>query len=140
MFSMLSWLPATNGSVILAMMVACLLPIFLAWIAKALGGYKMSNNNHPRDFLAHLTGAAARANAAQQNSYETLPVFLASVVIGLLFFVPMTAIAQLAWLYVVLRIIYAIAYIGNWATFRSIIWALGMACPMLLFYLAVRLS
>lgn len=137
---MFEWLPATNGSVILAMVVACLLPVFLAWIAKALGGYKMSNNNHPREFLASLTGAAARANAAQQNSYETLPVFLAAVVVALLFFVPLSIVAKLAWLYVILRVIYGLAYIGNWATFRSIIWALSMACPLLLFYLAVRLS
>lgn len=140
MFSMMSWLPATNGSVILAMVVACLLPMVFAYIAKFLGGFKGEDNQHPRVFLSNLTGVAGRAHAVQQNSYETLPVFLASVVIGLLFFVPLTAIAQLAWLYVVLRVIYGLAYIGNWATFRSIIWALSLACPMLLFYLAVRLS
>lgn len=140
MFSMMSWLPATNGSVILAMVVACLLPMVFAYVAKLLGGFRLKDNEHPRAFLNNLTGTAARANAAQQNSYETLPVFLASVIVALLFFVPLSIVAKLAWLYVVLRVIYGLAYIGNWATFRSIIWALSLACPMLLFYLAVRLS
>lgn len=140
MFSMLSWLPATNGSVILAMVVACLLPMAFSYVAKMLGGFKGKDNQQPRVFLSNLTGAAARAHAAQQNSYETLPIFLASVVIGLLFFVPLSIVGKLAWLYVVLRVIYGLAYIANWSAFRSIVWALGMACPMLLFYLAVRLS
>uniref|UniRef100_UPI00227A9F34 MAPEG family protein n=1 Tax=Pasteurella multocida TaxID=747 RepID=UPI00227A9F34 len=82
----------------------------------------------------------ARANAAQQNSYETLPVFLAAVIVALLFFVPLSVVSQLAWLYVILRIIYGLAYIANWATFRSIIWSLSLACPLMLFYLAIRLS
>lgn len=137
---MFEWLPATNGSVILSMVVACLLPTIFAAAAKMLGGFKVKDNEHPRAFLNNLTGAAARANAAQQNSYETLPVFLAAVVVALLFFVPLSIVAKLAWLYVILRLIYGLAYIGNWATFRSIIWALSMACPLLLFYLAVRLS
>ncbi|MFW2176934.1 MULTISPECIES: MAPEG family protein [unclassified Moraxella] len=137
---MFSWLPATNSSVILAMVVACLLPIVFAIIAKSLGGFKPADNTNPRVFMANLTGASARANAVQQNSYESLPIFLASVVVALLFFVPLAVVAKLAWLYVVLRVIYGLAYIANWSTFRSVIWALSMACPLMLFYLVVRLS
>ncbi len=137
---MLDRLPATNGSVILAMVIACLLPTIFAAVAKMLGGFKAKDNEHPRAFLNSLTGAAARANAAQQNSYETLPMFLAAVSVALLFFVPLSIVSKLAWLYVVLRVIYGLAYIANWSTFRSIIWMLALACPLMLFYLAVRLS
>ena len=119
MFSYLSAIPATNSSVVLAMMVASLLPLGFAILAKLFGGFKSKDNANPREFLGKQTGAAARAHAAQQNSYETLPVFLAAVI---------------------LRIIYGLAYIANWATFRSIIWSLSLACPMMLFYLAIRLS
>lgn len=140
MFSYLSAVPATNSSVVLAMMVASLLPLVFAILAKVFGGFKSKDNASPREFLGKQTGAAARANAAQQNSYETLPVFLAAVIVALLFFVPLSVVTQLAWLYVILRIIYGLAYIANWATFRSIIWSLSLACPMMLFYLAIRLS
>lgn len=140
MFSYLSAIPATNSSVVLAMMVASLLPLVFAILAKLFGGFKSKDNANPRDFLSKQTGAAARANAAQQNSYETLPVFLAAVIVALLFFVPLSVVTQLAWLYVILRIIYGLAYIANWATFRSIIWSLSLACPLMLFYLAIRLS
>ena len=132
---MFAWLPNTNSSVILAMVVASLLPMVFAMAAKMFAGFKGKDNANPREFLSKQTGAAARANAAQQNSYESLPVFLA-----VLFFVPLSVVTQLSWLYVILRVIYGMAYIANWATFRSIIWALSMACPLMLFYLAVRLS
>jgi uncharacterized MAPEG superfamily protein len=122
------------------MMVASLLPLVFAILAKLFGGFKSKDNANPREFLGKQTGAAARAHAAQQNSYETLPVFLAAVIVALLFFVPLSVVTQLAWLYVILRIIYGLAYIANWATFRSIIWSLSLACPMMLFYLAIRLS
>ena len=42
--------------------------------------------------------------------------------------------------YVALRLIYAIAYIVNLPTLRSIIWALSMACCFMLFYLAVKMA
>lgn len=140
MFPYLSAVPATNSSVVLAMMVASLLPLVFAILAKVFGEFKSKDNANPREFLGKQTGAAARANAAQQNSYETLPVFLAAVIVALLFFVPLSVVTQLAWLYVILRIIYGLAYIANWATFRSIIWSLSLACPLMLFYLAIRLS
>lgn len=137
---MWAWLPATNKSVILAMVVASLLPFIFSYVAKFLGGFKGKDNQQPRNFLTNLTGAAARANAAQQNSFETLPLFLAAVIVALLFFVPMIVVTQLAWLYVVLRVMYGLAYIANWSTFRSILWVLSLACPLMLFYLAIRLS
>lgn len=135
-----SWLINSNKSIIVAMIVASLLPVFFAYAAKVLGGFRAKDNEHPRAFLGKLTGSAARAHAAQQNSYETLPVFLAAVIVAMLFFVPVSIIAKLAWLYVVLRVMYGLAYIANWATFRSIIWALSLACPLLLFYIVIRLS
>ncbi len=130
----------SNASVITAMLVACLLPMVFAYVAKMLGGFNVKDNTNPREFLARQTGAAARANAAQQNSYESLPIFLAAVVTALLFFIKIGVIAKLAWLYVLLRILYGVTYIMNLPSLRSILWALSLCCPMLLFYLATRLS
>ncbi len=130
----------TAASAIWAMVVASLLPLLMAMAAKGLGGFNLADNAHPRSFLQNTTGAAARANAAQQNSYETLPVFLAAVLVAMLFFVPQTIINTLAWLYVLIRIGFCVAYIANLSIFRSILWALSMVCCLMLFYLAIRIS
>jgi uncharacterized MAPEG superfamily protein len=133
-------IPDTAAAAIWAMVVASLLPWAVSVVAKVSSGFKVRNNAHPRDFLQRTTGAAARANAAQQNSYETLPVFLAAVLVAMLFFVPQSIINVLAWLYVMIRIGYCIAYISNLAMFRSILWVLSLACCLMLFYLAIRIS
>ena len=133
-------IPDSAASGIWAMVVASLLPLAMALTAKAIGGFNLADNAHPRDFLQGTTGAAARANAAQQNSYETLPVFLAAVLAAMLFFVPQMIVNTLAWLYVLIRIGFCVAYITNLAMFRSILWGLSIACCLMLFYLAIRVS
>jgi len=140
MNALLELVSNTAASAIWAMVVASLLPWVMSTVAKASGGFKLRNNAHPRDFFQHATGVAARANAAQQNSYETLPIFLAAVLTAMLFFVPQAIINVLAWLYVLIRIGFCVAYITNLSTFRSILWTLSMACCLMLFYLAIRVS
>lgn len=137
LFSMVS---DTAAAAIWAMVVASLLPLVMAMTAKMLGGFNMADNAHPRDFLQRTTGMAARANAAQKNSYETLPIFLVAILVAMLFFVPQPIVNKLAWLYVIIRTGYCVAYITNLALFRSILWMLSMACSLMLFYLAIRIS
>ncbi|WP_201617799.1 MAPEG family protein [Psychrobacter urativorans] len=133
-------IPDTAAAAIWAMVVASLLPLAMAMSAKVFGGFNLKDNTHPRDFLQHTTGAAARANAAQQNSYETLPIFLVAVLVAMLFFVPQAIINKIAWLYVIIRMGYCVAYVTNLAMFRSILWVLSMICSLMLFYLAIRIS
>lgn len=140
----MSWffalIPDTANVAIWSMMLASVLPLLFAILAKVLGGFGVADNSHPRDVVAKYTGRAARANAAQQNSYESLPIFLASVIVAMLFFVPQVVINYLAVMYVMLRVIYGIAYIVNLPTLRSIIWTLSMACCFMLFYLAIKMA
>ncbi|MCC3309131.1 MAPEG family protein [Psychrobacter sanguinis] len=140
----MSWffalIPDTANVAIWSMMIASVLPLLFAILAKVLGGFGVADNSHPRDVVAKYTGRAARANAAQQNSYESLPIFLASVIVAMLFFVPQVVINYLAVVYVMLRVIYGIAYIVNLPTLRSIIWTLSMACCFMLFYLAIKMA
>lgn len=140
----MSWffalIPDTANVAIWSMMIASVLPLLFAILAKVLGGFGVADNSHPRDVVAKYTGRAARANAAQQNSYESLPIFLASVIVAMLFFVPQVVINYLAVMYVMLRVIFGIAYIVNLPTLRSIIWTLSMACCFMLFYLAIKMA
>lgn len=133
-------LPDTLSVGIWAMMVACLLPFVWTTIAKMAGGYRFDDNQNPREFLAKLTGLPARANAAQANSFETLPMFLASVLVAMYCFVPQALINTLAWLYVLIRVGYGVAYLLNLATLRSILWGLSMVCVVFLFAYAVRFT
>lgn len=140
MNGLFGFIPDTAAAAIWAMVVASFLPLVMALTAKAFGGFRFADNAHPRDFLQGTTGAAARANAAQKNSYETLPVFLVAVLVAMLFFVPQAIINTLAWLYVMIRVGYCVAYIINLPTFRSVLWVLSIICCLMLFYLAIRIS
>ena len=68
-------------------LVAALLPIACAWMAKSRGlGVPRSqggfDNHDPRRWLGTLEGWRARANAAQANGFEALPLFIAAVVLA----------------------------------------------------------
>lgn len=122
---------------IIALMVACLLPYVFAILAKKTGGFDFrADNHHPRDFLAKTTGLSARLNAVQANSFESLPIFIASVVIATYLFVPQNVINFLAWFYVLLRVLYGVAYAMDWASLRSVLWGLSLGCCLMLFYFA----
>ncbi len=123
---------------VIAMLTACLLPYFFAFFAKVSGGFNFKvDNANPRDFLTKAQGLPARLNAAQANSFEGLPIFLASVLVAMQFFVPQNIVNVLACFYVLLRLIYGFAYAINAPIFRSVIWILSLACCLLLFYFSL---
>ena len=120
-------------------LAACLLPYAFTMIAKLSGGFTLRDNQNPREFLAKTSGLAARANAVQQNSFESLPLFLTSVLMAEYLVTPAVITYYLSIAYLVLRLLYGLAYLANLATLRSILWLLSMACPILLLLLSVRM-
>ena len=112
-------------------LVAALLPLGCAWLAKyqgfgkprSQGGY---DNRSPREWLARLGGWQARANAAQANTFEALPFFFAAVIIAHQLGAPQTRLDILALLFVTLRIIYVAMYVADLHLARSAIWAAAM--------------
>ncbi|MBJ9986440.1 MAPEG family protein [Acinetobacter sp. S40] len=127
------------SGIIYLILAACLLPYVFTIIAKLSGGFKAKDNQNPRQFLAQSTGIAARANAAQQNSFESLPLFIAAILMAEYMVIPQNIIMTFGLAYLVLRILYGICYFINWATLRSIIWLLSMLCPISLLILIIRL-
>ncbi|ATZ62038.1 MULTISPECIES: MAPEG family protein [Acinetobacter] len=125
--------------IIYLILIACLLPYVFTIIAKVSGGFKLADNQNPRDFLAKSTGLSARANAVQQNSFESLPLFIAAVLMAEYMVVSQHLIMMLGIAYIVLRIIYGICYLANISALRSIIWFLSMACPIILLLLIIRI-
>ena len=128
------------SGIIYLILIACLLPYVFAMIAKKTAGFKAKDNQHPRDFLAKTTGLAARANAAQQNSFESLPLFIAAILMAEYMVISQTVIMTFGMAYIVLRIRYGICYLANWATLRSIVWLLSLLCPILLLVLVIKLT
>ncbi|WP_139853430.1 MAPEG family protein [Acinetobacter pullicarnis] len=127
-----------NG-IIYLILIACLLPYAFTVIAKIAGGFRIKDNQNPRDFMAHTTGLAARAHAAQQNSFESLPLFIAAILMAEYMVVPQSVVILLGSAYLVLRVIYGICYLLNLATLRSVIWFLSMACPIFLLVMIIRM-
>lgn len=125
--------------IIYLILIACLLPYIFTIIAKASGGFKVADNQNPREFLAKTTGLAARANAVQQNSFESLPLFIAAILMAEYMVVSQHLIMMLGIAYIVLRIIYGICYLANISALRTIIWALSLACPIILLLLVIRI-
>lgn len=136
----LSFIPDSASAAIWAIMAACVLPFIFAFVAKGFGDFSLADNAEPRKVLAKMTGLPARADAVQKNSFETLPMFLASVTLAMLFFVPQSVVNYLAWAYVAFRVLYGVVYLLNWAVIRSVVWALSMACVFMLFYLTARFA
>ena len=126
-------------TVITALLILCILPISGAWIAgyhknKQLGTV---DNKEPRTQANQLTGAGARACAAQANSWEALAIFSAAVLALVIAGVDLASISTLALIYTGLRIAYIPLYIGNVDQLRSLVFLGGFGICMYLFYLAL---
>jgi len=128
------------NEIIYLILAACLLPYVFAIIAKIAGGFKVADNQNPRDFLAKTTGLAARANAAQQNSFESLPLFIAAVLIAEYMVVSQIWILLFGTAYIILRILYGLCYLANLSSLRSILWFLSMLCPISLLLIVIKIT
>ena len=112
-------------------LVMAILPIVCAGIAKygmfsksrRDGGY---DNNNPSVWLAKQTDWRARANAAQANTFESLPFFFAAVIIAHQLQARQTMVDILAFMFVVLRVAYVLMYVADMAKTRSVIWAAAL--------------
>jgi uncharacterized MAPEG superfamily protein len=88
----------------------------------------------PRQWLAKQTGFRARANAAQANLFESLPLFFAAVIIASVNHVPQARLDFLALGFVASRVAYLVCYVANWPTARSIVWLIGLICVITIFF------
>ena len=109
-----------------------LFPIVAAGIAKK--GFEGYDNGMPRQWLAQQTGFRARANAAQANLFESLPLFFAAVIIASIANASQNRVDLLAIGFVAARIAYLICYVADWPSTRSIVWLAGLACVVAIFF------
>jgi uncharacterized MAPEG superfamily protein len=124
-------------------LIAVLLPVACAWLAKSKGLGKPRkqggfDNNDPRAWLARQTDWHARANAAQANSFEALPFFIGAVIIAHQLAAPQTVLDILALVFVTLRVIYIAMYVAGLPTIRSGIWTLALLVNIAILFTGYR--
>ena len=120
-------------------LIAALLPIVCAGIAKSgrigvarsKGGY---DNVNPREWLARQTDWRARANGAQANSFEALPFFIGAVIIAHQLGAPQARLDVLAFLFIVLRLLYIMMYVADLATVRSVLWVMALVANIAILF------
>lgn len=125
------------------LLVAALLPIACSGLAKAgmfgkprrEGGY---DNTNPRNWLARQKDWRARANAAQANSFEALPLFMAAVIIAHQLGAKQAYLDLLAFFFVVLRILYIMMYVADMAKARSIVWTVALLVNITILFIGYR--
>ena len=123
----------------LCLFVACALPSLCAMLAKSGGVGKRRrdggfDNHNPRDWLSRQTGWQARANAAQSNSWEALPIFLAGLFVAQQHQATQGTVDALAMGFIAARLGYIGLYLADQATLRSVVWAAGIAASAALFF------
>ena len=121
----------------------CLLvAVLLPYVWAGIGVYYKKQQfgtidaNQPRAQSAALSDAGARANAAQLNSWEALPVFGAAVIVAHLAGADAGLSATASLVFVVSRGLHGLFYIRDLAVPRSLSFAIGFGACLWLFGLA----
>ncbi len=98
-------------------------------------GYETFDNSNPRDPSFYTPGIRARAYGAHANGIETFPFFAAAVFLAEFRAQPQHWIDGLAVTFLVIRLLFVVAYLGNWPTTRSILWNLGFFVNTAIFFM-----
>lgn len=121
------------------LLVACVLPIVSAGLAKSKGFGKRRreggfDNHHPREWLARQEGWQARANAAQANGWEALPIFIAGLFVAHQHQAAQGTVDALAMGFLAARLAYVGLYLADLASLRSLAWTAGLGASVALFF------
>ena len=101
--------------------------------------FRRFDNSRPRDPGFYEDPIAARALGAHLNGIETFPFFAVAVLLAEFRLSPQRLIDELAVLFLIVRIAYVFTYIGNRPTLRSILWNIGFAINVAIFFMpAIR--
>ena len=102
-------------------------------------GWRQFDNAKPRDPAFYQDPLRARALGAHLNGIETFPFFAAAVLLAEFRTAPQNLINELAVLFLIVRVAYVLTYLGNHPTLRTILWNIGFALNVAIFFLpAIR--
>ena len=103
--------------------------------AGKLSDIRRLDNANPRDPAFFQDPLRARALGAHQNGIETFPFFAFAVLLAEFRLGSLRLIDELAVLFLIVRIAYVLTYVGNRPTLRSILWNIGFAINVAIFFL-----
>ena len=98
-------------------------------------GYRSYDNAKPRDPAFYADPIRSRALGAHQNGIEAFPFFAIAVLLAEFRAGPQRLIDELAILFLIVRIAYVLTYLGDRPTLRSILWNIGFAINIGIFFL-----
>jgi uncharacterized MAPEG superfamily protein len=125
---------AAEWCVFAALMLYLLTIAPIKWI-----GWRRFDNARPRDGGFYQDPIASRALGAHQNGIEAFPFFAVAVLLAEFRGGPQRLVNELAILFLIVRIAYVFTYLGNRPTLRSILWGIGLAINIAIFFLpAIR--
>jgi uncharacterized MAPEG superfamily protein len=107
----------------------------LTLAAGKLTAIRRFDNANPRDPAFFQDPIRARALGAHQNGIETFPFFAFAVLLAEFRLGSLRLIDELAVLFLIVRIAYVFTYVGNRPTLRSILWNIGFAINVAIFFL-----
>src|SRR6266404_1180549 len=110
--------------------------LYLLTIApfKALNASQFDNSK-PREPAFYDDPIRSRALGAHQNGIESFPFFAAAVLLAEFRAAPQNLIDELAVLFLIVRIAYVLTYLGNRPRLRSILWNIGFAINLAIFFM-----
>jgi uncharacterized MAPEG superfamily protein len=98
-------------------------------------GFRSFDNAKPRDPGFYDDPIRARALGAHLNGIEAFPFFAVAVLLSEFRAAPQNLINELAVLFLIVRIAYVFTYLGDRPTLRSILWSIGFAINVGIFFL-----
>ena len=101
---------------------------------KALG-YKSFDNANPRDPGFYKPGMPARALGAHISGMETFPFFAVAVLLSEFRHQPQLWIDWLAIAFVLVLLLFVVAYLRNRSTTRTVLWNLGFVINAAIFFM-----
>lgn len=117
----------------------CFIPYLLAFTSayfrkKQLGRV---DNENPRAQNTQLTGPGARAVAAQQNAWEALGLYSATLLGVVASGVEVVYLAQAAIVVLIARLLHGIFYLANLDKLRTLSFTVVLATCFYLFYVVI---
>jgi uncharacterized MAPEG superfamily protein len=98
-------------------------------------GFRRFDNARPRDPAFYDDPIRSRALGAHQNGIEAFPFFAVAVLLAEFRTGPQRLIDELAVLFLIVRIAYVLTYLGDRPTLRSILWSIGFAINLAIFFM-----
>jgi uncharacterized MAPEG superfamily protein len=98
-------------------------------------GFRRFDNANPRDPAFYEDPIAARALGAHLNGIEAFPFFAIAVLLAEFRGGSQRFVNELAVLFLIVRIAYVFTYLGNRPTLRSILWGIGLAINLAIFFM-----